>query len=153
MSTPNQIQQISPRQYPLAAFWLPQVERTTLILLGVTTALGIYTALIVLYQKILDSVLDAWAKDLVRNQLVVEAGSLRWEFGCTMEPIPQSFLEEYFQSKRDAVARGFLPVYEREWAFNRTDRGRYCFAGMRVSERGDEVVPPNREDFASGIHG
>ncbi|KAL8669768.1 MAG: hypothetical protein Q9168_005662, partial [Polycauliona sp. 1 TL-2023] len=94
--------------------------------------------------KILDRILDTWAKSPGSNQLVVEAGSLRWEFGCTMEPIPQAFLEEYFQDKRNAVERGFLPVYEREWVFNRTDRSRYCFAGMRIAEEGVEVVPPDQ---------
>ncbi|KAI4264727.1 MAG: hypothetical protein L6R42_000187 [Xanthoria sp. 1 TBL-2021] len=97
-----------------------------------------------IYQKILDSLLDAWAKRPNQNQLVVEAGNLRWEFGCTFTPMPYEFLKEYYESKRDAVERGFLPVYKREWVFNRTDRGRYGFAGMRIAEQGVDVIPPDQ---------
>lgn len=146
---PNQTQRFSPRQlrFPIGGDWHQVIDHSGLFILGITSTIATVKILQILkslYQKILDALLDAWAKSPGSNQLVVEAGSLRWEFGCTMVPVPQAFLEEYFQSKRDAVERGFLPMYEREWAFNRTDRGRYCFAGMRIAEEGEDVVPPDR---------
>lgn len=112
-------------------------------MLAIPTSIIAVKVLRFTYQKILDTLLDAWAEIPGRNQMVVEAGNLRWEFGCTITPIPYQFLKEYYESKRDAVGRGFMPVYEREWVFNRTDRGRYCFAGMRVREEGVYVIPPD----------
>ena len=138
---------LSARQlrFPVGALWHQHLEIPGLFIIGLVSTIAtvkILQTLKSVYQTILDGLLDAWAKNIGGNQLVVEAGSLRWEFGCTMQPIPQFFLEEYYRSRKDALSRGFLPAYEREWVFNRTDRARYCFAGTRIVEEGEVVVPP-----------
>ncbi|KAL8880518.1 MAG: hypothetical protein Q9198_002091, partial [Flavoplaca austrocitrina] len=122
---PSHTHQLNPRQYfPISLAYY--YERLCIIggifTLALPTSIIAVKSLGFIYQKILDTLLDAWAKNPGRNQMVVEAGNLRWEFGCTMTPFPYEFLKEYYESKRDAVGRGFLPVYEREWVFNRTDR-------------------------------
>ena len=33
-------------------------------------------------------------------------------------------------------------MFEKEWIFNRADRGRYCFVGTRVVAEGVDVIPP-----------
>ena len=147
ISSSQPTHQLRARQlrFPVGAIWHQDLEMAGLFIIGLTSTIAtvkILQALKSVYQTILDGLLDAWAKNIDRNQLVVEAGSLRWEFGCTMQPIPQVFLEEYYRSRKDALSRGFLPAYEREWVFNRTDRARYCFAGMRIVEEGELVVPP-----------
>ncbi|KAI4090659.1 MAG: hypothetical protein LQ339_008310 [Xanthoria mediterranea] len=139
--------QLSARQlrFPVGAIWHQNLEIPGLFIIGLVSTIAtvkILQTLKSVYQTILDALLDAWAKNIDGNLLVVEAGNLRWEFGCTMQPIPQVFLEEYYRSRKNALSRGFLPAYEREWVFNRTDRARYCFAGMRIVEDGEVVVPP-----------
>ncbi|KAL8646965.1 MAG: hypothetical protein Q9226_006629, partial [Calogaya cf. arnoldii] len=104
--------------------------------LAIPTTYVVIKVFSTIYQKVLDSLLDAWAERPNQNQLMVKAGKLGWEFGCMITPMPCEFLKEYYERNRDAVERGFLPVFEREWVFNRTDRGRYCFAGMRIAEEG-----------------
>ncbi|KAL8735416.1 MAG: hypothetical protein Q9166_000962 [cf. Caloplaca sp. 2 TL-2023] len=140
---PNASNPISPRQFPALAFWHPQLQRTALTFIAITTTPLLCTILATLYSKILDSVLNSWAQSPGKNQLVIEAGKLRWEFGCTVYPIPQRFLEEYYGSKRDAVKRGFAPVYAREWFWDKADVGRQCYAGMRIVEKGRDAVPPD----------
>ncbi|KAL9012095.1 MAG: hypothetical protein Q9173_003109 [Seirophora scorigena] len=139
-------QHLNPRQpFPVPDIWRHQVDRTGLVLLSIGSGIAIHAGLRHLYHRILSSLLERWAEVRGRNQVVVEAGSLRWEFGCTKTPIPEHFLLQYFKSKQDAVARGFMPMYEREWVFNSTDRRMYCYAGMRVGEKGTAVVPPTRD--------
>ncbi|KAL8915369.1 MAG: hypothetical protein Q9171_000239 [Xanthocarpia ochracea] len=118
----------------MAALWRPQFERATLALIGITATPLVFAIVVTIYDKILNTLLDQWARSPGKNQVVIEAGSLRWEFGCTIAPIPQLFLEEYFDSKRDALSRGFAPAYAREWFWDRTDRNRRCYAGMRVAD-------------------
>ena len=142
---PSHTHQLNPRQhYPAQLAFFYRIGMVGgIFMLALPTSIIAVKSLGFIYQKILDTLLDAWAKNPGRNQMVVEAGNLRWEFGCTMTPFPYEFLKEYYESKLDAVGRGFLPVYEREWVFNRTHRARYCFAGMRVVEEGVDVIPPD----------
>lgn len=85
---------------------------------------------------------------------------MRVEFGCAMlEPVPWEFVAEMAASGRDAVERGFMPFFERQWWWvrgrNGTDGGgegdgdrggdgepRLCYVGIRVVEQGRVVVPP-----------
>ena len=96
-----------------------------------------------IYRTILDGLLDNWASNTLKNQVVIEAGSLRWEFGCTVSPIPKSFMEEYTKSKLDAVNRGFAPLFAKEWWLMKSDKKRYCYAGMRIGRDDEIIVPPN----------
>lgn len=137
---------ISPRQPLPGAALHPRFERATLVVVSLAATPILYSIAKAIYDKTSESLLDAWARSPGVNQLVVEAGNLRWEFGCTVQPIPQLFLEEYYWGKRDAMKRGFAPVYAREWFFNRTDRSRLCYAGMRVVNEGGTAVPPTHED-------
>lgn len=61
-----------------------------------------------------------------------------------MEPVPLEFVSEFAASQRDAVERGFAPLFVREWWWDRrvAGRGRLCYAGMRVVEDGGVVIPP-----------
>ena len=121
-----------------------------------TAAMAIATAIVVpiialtrLFNLILDAALYAWAANPPSNQVVLEAGNLRIEFGCSLEPVPWEFIAWYATSQRDAVARGFMGVFDKEWWFqkNRTGGlpGRLCYVGMRVVEEGRVVVPPVNE--------
>lgn len=102
-----------------------------------------------IFDLILDSALYAWASKPPANQVVLEAGNLRMEFGCTLEPVPWEFIAAFAASQRDAVARGFMGVFDKEWWFQRNGTGgagrltgRLCYVGMRIVEEGRVVVPP-----------
>lgn len=116
---------------------------------GTAASIAVYIVLPKIYRAILsllDAKLDEWARSPPRNQVVIEAGRLRWEFGCSVEPVPWEFLEVYFRSKEAAVQRGFAPVYAKEWWFVKGDGdGRRCYAAMRVAREGVDVVPPQSE--------
>lgn len=142
---------LSPRQhiYPIwAATPDGMNELVFVIFMGLSIANIVFQLLWKLYTYILGVTLNAIANEIARrpdmNQLVIEAGHLRWEFGCTMtEPVPIEFLEKYFQSRRDAIERGFASVYSKEWWSERGEGNtRLCFAGMRIVGEGVVVVPP-----------
>ncbi|KAL6717984.1 hypothetical protein ACLMJK_004069 [Lecanora helva] len=76
------------------------------------------------------------------NQVVIEAGKLRLEFGCAMQPVPWEFIADFAASQGDAVNRGFAPVFAREWWFDNEKMERLCYAGIRVVEEGGDVVRP-----------
>ncbi|KAI4230664.1 MAG: hypothetical protein LQ349_006113 [Xanthoria aureola] len=147
--------QLSRRQhvYPM---WFPTPDNVNelvfVLLMGISIANIVFQLLWKLYTYILGVTLNAIANEIARrpemNQLVIEAGHLRWEFGCTMtEPLPIEFLEKYFQSRRDAIERGFASVYSKEWWSERGEGNtRLCFAGMRVVGEGGVVVPPEGRD-------
>ena len=125
---------------------------------GTAASITAYIVLPKIYRAIqilLDAKLDEWAKSPPKNQVVIEAGRLRWEFGCSVEPVPWEFLEVYFRSKDAAVQRGFAPVYAKEWWFVKGDRdgdgGRWCYAAMRVAREGVEVVPPQKREMRNEI--
>ncbi|KAI4225388.1 MAG: hypothetical protein L6R36_003930 [Xanthoria steineri] len=143
--------QLSRRQH-VFPMWFPTADNVNelvfVLLMGISIANIAFQLLWKLYTYILGVTLNAIANEIARrpemNQLVIEAGHLRWEFGCTMtEPLPIEFLEKYFQSRRDAIERGFASVYSKEWWSERgKGNTRLCFAGMRVVGEGGVVVPP-----------
>ena len=59
-----------------------------------------------------------------------------------MRPVPMEFIAEFAASKRDAVERGFAPVFAREWWWDGEDRGRACYVGLRYVGDGGAVAPP-----------
>ena len=147
---------LSPRQLHI---WTPKFEQVVLAVMPIFAFPLYYELLSTLYTSILDTILDTIASKPSINQLVIEAGNLRWEFGCTIAdpnidrngettPLPARFIEEYFESKRDAVERGFASVYEKAWWWEKVDgergRERVCFAGMRIVKEGGVIVPPAR---------
>ena len=99
-----------------------------------------------LFDKIVDSALNVWASYPRANQVVLEAGKLRIEFGCTLEPVPWEFIAAFAASQRDAVERGFLGVFDKQWWWQKNEtresRGRRCYVGTRIVENGKVVVPP-----------
>lgn len=115
-----------------------------------TTSIVIpYIALTRFFNLILDRALNAWASKPRANQVVLEAGNLRMEFGCTLEPVPWEFIAAFAESRRDAIARGFMGVFDKEWWFQKNGTGgaselpmRTCYVGMRIVEEGRVVVPP-----------
>ena len=100
--------------------------------------------LVRIYKGILDRLLDTWASTgPPGNQIVIEAGDLRWEIGCSVGGAAMwEFLEEYAEMKLDAVNRGFAEIYAKEWYLSKKDGTRYCYAGMRLAREGETVVPP-----------
>ena len=52
------------------------------------------------------------------------------------------FIAEFAASKRDAVERGFAPVFTREWWWDGVDSGRACYVGLRYVGDGGAVAPP-----------
>lgn len=67
---------------------------------------------------------------------------MRLEFGCTAEPVPWEFILDFSAAHRDAVSRGFAPVFEKAWWFDRTDRSRLCYVGIRVVPDGGVAGRP-----------
>ncbi|KAI4224873.1 MAG: hypothetical protein L6R36_004354 [Xanthoria steineri] len=147
---------LTPRQLQI---WTPKFEYVVLAIMPIYALPLYYELLSALYTSILDTILNTIASKPSINQLVIEAGNLRWEFGCAIAdpnidsngattPLPPRFVEEYFESKRGAVERGFASVYEKAWWWEKVDgergRERVCFAGMRVVKEGGVVVPPAR---------
>ena len=102
------------------------------------------------FSQILDNTLTTWARNYPpSNQVVLEAGKIRIEFGCAMtEPVPWEFIAEMALSGRDAVERGFMPFFAKQWWWLKNgteadpDSGRLCYVGIRVVENGRVVVPP-----------
>lgn len=134
-----------------------QIELLATALLSFTLALCVglilpccaCVALHRIFTQIADRALTVWARDYPpRNQVVLEAGSLRLEFGCAMlEPVPWEFVAEMAISGREAVERGFMPFFERQWWWVKRNGAtgggeRMCYVGIRVVERGRVVVPP-----------
>lgn len=139
----------------LAALIVPQHPGVAFALFGTITVAFIaaiaipYIVLTHLFNLILNSALYVWASNPPANQVVLEAGNLRMEFGCTLEPVPWEFIAAFAASRRDAVARGFMGVFDKEWWFQRNGTGRagrlagrLCYVGMRIVEEGRVVVPP-----------
>ncbi|KAL8846419.1 MAG: hypothetical protein Q9221_008501 [Calogaya cf. arnoldii] len=126
----------------LALLFLLHFKKVVFWTKCIVVSAAAYTTLSALYSYILETLLDEWANSPPQNQLVIEAGQLRWEFGCTANPVPIEFVEEYIRSKQAAVERGFAEVYAREWWFAKGDDSRRCYAGMRVAREGEEIVPP-----------
>lgn len=122
----------------------------------VTISYYLYITLYRLFSEIVDDALTEWAQRPPSNQVVLEAGNMRIEFGCAMlEPVPWEFIAEMAESGRDAVSRGFMPFFERQWWWVRNgtagddgegegegEGGRMCYVGIRVVEKGRVVVPP-----------
>ena len=138
---------LQPRHLPFAPLiaWARTVERLGLILaLPVVVALQCLAciALARLFKQILDNVVTIWANSPPYNQIVLEAGNMRIEFGCSGEPVPLEFVAEFAASHLDAVERGFAPAFAREWWWDRTGSGKVCYAGIRVVEGGRVAVPP-----------
>lgn len=117
---------------------------------ALTAAIAIpYIVLTRMFNLILNSALYVWASNPPANQVVLEAGNLRMEFGCTLEPVPWEFVAAFAASRRDAVARGFMWVFDKEWWFQKNGSGGaggipgiLCYVGMRIVEEGRVVVPP-----------
>ena len=85
----------------------------------------------------LDLVLEVWSLQPGRNILVLEAGRLQFEFGCTQGvPVPWAFLHAFTQHKVEAVRRGFAERVVREWWVETGGDGRVCYAGLSIVEKG-----------------
>lgn len=151
--TPGTVPSLQPRHLPHAAIlWALAFTGPGLaiiLIVPITLASLACLACIALYRlftQIIDNVLSIWANSPPSNQIVLEAGNLRIEFGCTAEPVPMDFIAEFAASHRDAVERGFAPVFAKEWWWQRggtgRGRGRLCYAGMRVVEGVGVAVPP-----------
>ena len=100
--------------------------------------------LVHVYNNILNNLLDKWASMPPQNQLVIEAGSLRWEFGCTLAPVPWEFIEAYMKSKLDAVNRGFASAFAKQYWILRSDNKRICYAGFRIARENSAVILPKQ---------
>lgn len=65
-----------------------------------------------------------------------------------LQPVPWEFVAEMALSGREAVRRGFMPFFQRQWWWVRNGteeeggEGRVCYVGIRVVEEGRVVVPP-----------
>ena len=141
---------LQPRILPLAfpGLGLGIFEPLLIMLLPIVTGLLVafvtaFVILVRLFSEILDNCLSIWALNPPRNQVVIEAGQLRLEFGCCMQPVPWEFVADFIKSQESAIKRGFAPLFARLWQFDNTDRKRFCYAGLRIVPKGGEVVVPN----------
>ncbi len=107
----------------------------------------IVTCLIIivrLLNRILDACLNLWAYSPPANQVVIEAGNMRLEFGCSMQPVPWEFIADFAASRRDATARGFAPGYAKEWWYDNKNQQRLCYAAISVVPDGGQAIPPRK---------
>ena len=91
-----------------------------------------------LYSQILDNALDILASYPKLNQVVIEAGDIRLEFGCSKVPVPWDLIAE-FAASEDAVKRGFArtwswPVWERMGGNRRIYYVGFMLGGRRVGD-------------------
>lgn len=114
------------------------------VVVGVSVIVACLVILVRLFSNILDSCLDLWAYSPPANQVVIEAGKMRLEFGCSMKPVPWEFIAEYAASRKDATERGFAPGFAKEWWYDNHNRRRLCYAGIRVVPDGGEVTRPGK---------
>ena len=121
--------------------WHSFLESTAILIIP-ALSIAAFLILRVLFTKILDSALTLWANTPLTNQVVIEAGMMRLEFGCSSRPVPVEFIAEFAASKRDAVERGFAPVFAKEWWWDGEDSGRACYVGLRYVGDGGVVAPP-----------
>lgn len=56
---------------------------------------GAFTILAHLCARIVDDCLSLWARNPPANQVVIEAGRLRLEFGSSMQPVQWEFIAEF----------------------------------------------------------
>lgn len=148
---------LHPRQVPpfAIAFALPFANFAPALVL--TLQLSALVFFFELFQTILSQTLTVWAKMPPANQVVLEAGNMRIEFGCTMEPVPWEFVADFASSQIEAINRGFAPVFAREWWWEKWGKGggggegggeggrtgRLCYVGIRMVGEGGVVVPPS----------
>ena len=107
-------------------------------------------ALYRLYTEVLDNTLTIWAKKPPLNQVVVEFGAFRLEFGCSMQPVPWEFITQFADSTRDCVNRGFSVNFERQWWYEKANSSRICYAGLRTVAEGQTIQPPRSTPSAVG---
>lgn len=84
------------------------------------------------YLNVLDLLIEVWSMQPEQNQVVIQAGNLRLEFGCSQEPVPWGFVHDFFHHKLDAVNRGFAEDFSKEWWHEKDDQHRLCYVGFRV---------------------
>ncbi len=112
------------------------------VVVGVSVIVSCLIIIVRLLSRILDTCITLWAYNTPANQVVIEAGNMRLEFGCAMEPVPWEFIAEFAASRRDATKRGFAPGYSKEWWFNNRHEKRICYAGIRLVPDGGEAERP-----------
>jgi len=115
-----------------------------IVIVSVSSIVASLAIIVRLLSNILDNCLNFWAYSPPANQVVIEAGDMRLEFGCSMEPVPWDFIAEFSRSRRDATNRGFAPGYTKEWWFNNQDQKRLCYARIRVVPDGGKAVRPGK---------
>ncbi|KAM0801869.1 hypothetical protein BDR22DRAFT_820193 [Usnea florida] len=140
---PSTLHTLQPRQiFLMPLLGWHQIMEPALILIIPALSVGALLILREIFTKILDKALNVWANTPLSNQVVIEAGMMRLEFGCAMQPVPVEFIAEFALSQRDAVERGFAPVFAREWWWDGEDSGRVCYVGIRYVGDGGTVAPP-----------
>lgn len=55
------------------------------------------------------------------------------------------FISEWSHDRREAIDRGFAPVYAREWWFDSRNRTRRCCVGIRMVPEGGIAEIPDLE--------
>ena len=131
------------RYLPIGMQWLEVCVEMPVIFLTISFLATVGPRILAqIYINILDNLLDKWASMPQRNQLVIEAGRLRWEFACTLTPVPRDFLEEYIKSRLDAVNRGFAPAFAKQYWSLRSDNKIKCYAGLRIARENSTIIPP-----------
>lgn len=116
----------------------------TLRVINVASIALLVNGLLSVLSIILDNCINLWAHLPPANQVAIEAGNMRLEFGCSLEPVPWDFIAEWASSRRDAVNRGFAPVYAKEWWFDNNDRERLCYVGIRMVPEGAKAERPGK---------
>ena len=114
------------------------------IVVGVSVVVTCLIMIVRLFNGILDACLNLWAYSPPANQVVIEAGNMRLEFGCSMQPVPWEFIAEFAASRRNATARGFAPGYAKEWWYDNQNQNRLFYAAIRVVPDGGQAIRPTK---------
>lgn len=126
-------------------YFVYQIQVVVAVSVGSVLAYYGLTAMDRIMSDIIEDCLTTWAGIPSRNQVVVEAGNMRLEFGCATEPVMVEFIHDWAHSRRDAIRRGFAPVYAKEWWFDGRNRTRRCYVGIRMVPDGGTAEKPDPE--------
>lgn len=97
------------------------------------------------YLNLLDLVITVWSEQEPLNQIVIRYGIIRLEIGCSTEPVPWEFIENFAISEAEAVRRGFTMGWDKQYWHHKKDTSRTCYVALAFGfgfAKVDDDAPP-----------